>query len=84
MLFHKQPLRGNRKMSRDITLEQAAERASQAEVILMMLESYPHQLEDSELLAIVSLLKRLTGNVAAWLIEEQAEQQVNQEVKNND
>lgn len=71
-------------MSRDITLEQAAERASQAEVILMMLESYPHQLEDSELLAIVSLLKRLTGNVAAWLIEEQAEHQVNQEVKNND
>lgn len=50
----------------------------------MMLESYPHQLEDSELLAIVSLLKRLTGNVAAWLIEEQAEHQVNQEVKNND
>jgi len=84
MLFHKKPLRGKRKMSRDITLEQAAERASQAEVILMMLESYPHQLEDSELLAIVSLLKRLTGNVAAWLIEEQAEQQVNQEVKNND
>ncbi|KAB8310785.1 hypothetical protein EH227_02640 [Rouxiella chamberiensis] len=71
-------------MARDITLEQAAERASQAEVILMMLECYPHQLEDSELLAIVTLLKRLTGNVAAWLIEEQAEQQVNQEVKNND
>lgn len=63
-------------MSRDITLEQAAERASQAEVILMMLESYPHQLEDSELLAIVSLLKRLTGNVAAWLIEENAMQGV--------
>lgn len=62
-------------MARDITLEQAAERASQAEVILMMLECYPHQLEDSELSAIISLLKRLTGNVAAWLIEEQAEQQ---------
>ncbi|MFU2318006.1 hypothetical protein [Rahnella sp. PCH160] len=60
-------------MSRDITLEQAAERASQAEVILMILECYPHKLEDSELLAIVSLLKRLTGNVAAWLIEEQAD-----------
>lgn len=63
-------------MSRDITLEQAAERASQAGVILMMLESYPHQLEDSELLAIVSLLKRLTGNVAAWLIEENVMQGV--------
>lgn len=71
-------------MARDITLDQAAERASQAEVILMMLECYPHQLEGSELLAIVSLLKRITGNVAAWLIEEQAEQQLNQEVKNND
>ncbi|PBI78601.1 hypothetical protein A9993_02205 [Rahnella victoriana] len=71
-------------MARDITLDQAVERASQAEVILMILECYPHQLEDSELLAIVSLLKRLTGNVAAWLIEEQAEHQVNQEVKNND
>lgn len=63
-------------MSRDITLEQAAERATQAEVILMMLESYPHQLENSELLAIVSLLKRLTGNVASWLIEENAMQGV--------
>lgn len=42
----------------------------------MMLESYPHQLEDSELLAIVSLLKRLTGNVAAWLIEENVMQGV--------
>lgn len=63
-------------MARDITLDQAAERASQAEVILMMLECYPHQLEDSELLAIVSLLKRLTGNVAAWLIEENAMQGV--------
>ncbi|ERK08603.1 hypothetical protein L581_0709 [Serratia fonticola AU-AP2C] len=59
-------------MSHEITLEQAAERAHQAEIVSLMMESYPHRMADSEVTAIASLLARLTGDVAAWLIEEQA------------
>ena len=66
-------------MAHEITLEKAAESAHQAEIICAMLEVYPNKLVDSEIIAIASLLKRLTGNVAAWLIEEQAEQQSNVE-----
>ncbi len=60
-------------MSHEITLEQAAERAHQAEIVSLMMESYPHRMADSEVTAIASLLARLTGDVAAWLIEEQAQ-----------
>lgn len=59
-------------MSHEITISQAAENAQQAEIICLMLESYPDQMDYSELIAIASLLKRLTGNVSAWLIEELA------------
>lgn len=64
----------------DITLDQAAERAHQAEIICAMLEVYPNKLVDSEIIAIASLLKHLTGNVASWLIEEQTLR----EAKNNE
>lgn len=59
-------------MSREITLEQADERAHQAEIICRMVEDFPHQLADSEVLAIATLLKRLSGDVASWLVEELA------------
>lgn len=62
-------------MKREITLAQAAERAHQAETICRLIEHYPEQLVDSELSAMAILLRRLTGDVAAWLIEEQAEQE---------
>lgn len=62
-------------MSREITIAQAAERAHQAEVICLMLESHPDHMDDSDLIAIASLLRRLTGNVCAWLQEEQAERE---------
>lgn len=62
-------------MKREITLAQAAERAHQAETTCRLIEHYPEQLVDSEVSAMVTLLKRLTGDVAAWLIEEQAEQE---------
>lgn len=62
-------------MSRDITLEQAAERAHQAEIICRLVEDFPHRLVDSEVSAPATLLKRLTGDVAAWLIEELAERE---------
>ncbi|WP_148873152.1 hypothetical protein [Serratia marcescens] len=54
----------------DISLEQASERAHQAEIICRMLESYPDEMDATEIIAIATLLKKLTGDVAAWLIEE--------------
>lgn len=59
-------------MAQEISLEQATERAHQAEIICLMMESYPDRMADSEVIAIASLLRRLTGDVCAWLIEEQA------------
>ncbi|EHH8804816.1 hypothetical protein J3219_002177 [Escherichia coli] len=62
-------------MSREITLEQAAERARQTEIIARLVEDSPHRLADSEVSAIATLLKRLSGDVAAWLIEGLAERE---------
>lgn len=62
-------------MSREITLEQAAERDRQTEIIARLVEDFPHRLADSEVSAIATLLKRLSGDVAAWLIEELAERE---------
>ena len=62
-------------MSREITLEQAAERARQTEIIARLVEDFPHRLADSEVSAIATLLKRLSGDVTAWLIEELAERE---------
>lgn len=62
-------------MSHEITLSQAAERAHQAEIICRLLEDCPHHLADSEVSAIATLLKRLSGDVAAWLIEELAQRE---------
>lgn len=62
-------------MSHDITLEQAAEMAHQAAVVCAMLEDHPHHMDDCDVAMIAALLKKLTGNVAAWLIEEQAQRE---------
>lgn len=62
-------------MAHEISLEQAKEKACQAEMILMMLESYPHQMGDAELSSVITLTRRLSGEVHAWLIEEQANQE---------
>ncbi len=62
-------------MSREITLEQAAERAHQTEIICRLIEAHPHRLVDSEISAIATLLRRLSGDVTAWLIEELAERE---------
>ncbi|QBX68677.1 hypothetical protein [Serratia quinivorans] len=59
-------------MSDEITLEQAAEKAAQAETVLALIESYPHQLEDSEISALSTLLRSLIGSACIWLNEEQA------------
>ncbi|WP_407224053.1 hypothetical protein [Enterobacter hormaechei] len=62
-------------MSRELTLEQAAERARQTEIIARLVEDFPHRLADSEVSAIATLLKRLSCDVTAWLIEELAERE---------
>ncbi|EKZ6833431.1 TPA: hypothetical protein ACPY23_002432 [Klebsiella oxytoca] len=62
-------------MSHEITLEQAAERAHQTEIICRLVEDHPHRLVDSEISAIATLLRRLSGDVTAWLIEELAERE---------
>lgn len=59
-------------MAHEISLEQVTERAHQAEIICRLMESYPDRMAGSEVIAIASLLRRLTGDVCAWLIEEQA------------
>ncbi|WP_241596514.1 ProQ/FINO family protein [Rosenbergiella epipactidis] len=69
-------------MSRDHTLEQVAEMARQAEIICRLWEDHPHHLEDCEHSALATLVRRLSGNVAAWLIEEQAEKSKKKMKKN--
>ncbi|HBV9683085.1 TPA: hypothetical protein MEA26_004502 [Klebsiella aerogenes] len=57
-------------MSHEQSLESVMDKAHQAEIISKMLEVYPNKITDSEITAIASLLTNLTGDVAAWLIEE--------------
>ncbi|EOT8236013.1 hypothetical protein ACKXL9_005455, partial [Escherichia coli] len=62
---------GGRLMSQEITLQQAVERAHQIEVICALAEDYPGMMTDSESGAIIGLLKRLSGEVCVFLIDEQ-------------
>lgn len=56
----------------DITLQKAATKAYQAEVVARMLESYPHKLTDSDVETVASLLADLIGPVAAYFIEKES------------
>lgn len=58
-------------MSQEITLQQAAERAHQIEVICALAEDYHGMMTDSESGAIIGLLKRLSGEVCVFLSDEQ-------------
>ncbi|KGT88308.1 hypothetical protein NG99_21350 [Erwinia typographi] len=62
-------------MSHEITLEQAAEMAHQAEIVCAMLEDHPHHMTDGDVSAIAALVKKLAGHAAGWLIEEQAQRE---------
>lgn len=64
-------------MSHEITIAQAAERACQAETICRLIESYPQQLQESEIASLASLLQRLSGDAAAWMMEEMAQREGN-------
>ncbi|EAN0331021.1 hypothetical protein CBO02_16065 [Salmonella enterica] len=57
----------------DISLEQATEKACQVESLLRMLESYPDTLSETELSAVITLIRSLSGEVHAWLIGEKAD-----------
>ncbi|MDE9538917.1 hypothetical protein [Xenorhabdus bovienii] len=56
-------------MSKPITIHQAVEKAQQLEFINQLIESYPHQIEDSEISVISSLMAKLSGDIAVFLIE---------------
>ncbi|MEM8216371.1 hypothetical protein Q4R59_12020 [Morganella morganii] len=59
-------------MSANITLQQAAEQAHQLEIISLMIESYPHKFTDGDFAVLASLMAKLSGSVAAFLIEKSA------------
>lgn len=61
-------------MSADITIHQAAEKAHQVELINLLIELHPNQLQDSEISALSSLMAKLSGDVAAFLIEKAAQE----------
>lgn len=62
-------------MSADITINQAAEKAHQVELINLLIESHPHQLQDSEISVLSSLMAKLSGDVRVFLQEEIAAQE---------
>ncbi|HDL7461688.1 TPA: hypothetical protein PXN49_002287 [Yersinia enterocolitica] len=64
-------------MAHEITLEKAAEMAHQAEFICRLIEVYPDEYEDGDVIAIASLLAKLTGGVCGWLGEEIAQRVAN-------
>ncbi|WP_426099209.1 hypothetical protein [Providencia sp. PROV200] len=59
-------------MSADMNIHKAAVKAHQLEMITLMLPNYPRNLTQSDIVAISSLMAKLSGDVAAFLIEESA------------
>ncbi|HHL2713052.1 TPA: hypothetical protein ACQ39K_004696 [Yersinia enterocolitica] len=66
-------------MAHEITLEKAEVMAYQAELVCLLLESYPHELQSGDVSAIASLVAKLTGHVGGWLREELAQRMANNE-----
>lgn len=62
-------------MNHEITLEQAADSARQAEVIAILMKNTPVSLGDYEQQALAELLCSLIGRANTWLIEEQAQRE---------
>ncbi|MEX9874026.1 hypothetical protein AB7W40_22050 [Providencia rettgeri] len=57
-------------MSAEITIHQAAVKAQQVEMINLLIESYPHKMQDSEITALATLMASLAGDVSLFLINE--------------
>lgn len=62
-------------MSHEITIQQAAERAEQANVTLLMLCKAIDQMDIGDIETAVIMACSLVGSVSAWLIEEQSKQE---------
>ncbi|EIC82981.1 hypothetical protein [Serratia sp. M24T3] len=58
-------------MSHEITLQQAADKAVLAETIALLLEEYPGELPPTQAGMTINLIRRLCGEAACWLLEEQ-------------
>ncbi|MDD9340009.1 MAG: hypothetical protein PV362_10235 [Providencia heimbachae] len=54
----------------DINIHQASEKAQQVEMINLLIESYPHKMQDSEITALATLMASLAGDVSLFLINE--------------
>lgn len=60
-------------MSHEITIQQAAERADQANITLMMLCKAIDGMDVCDIKTAVLMVCRLVNSASAWLIEEQAQ-----------
>lgn len=63
-------------MLHEITIQQAAERANQASVTLLMLSKVIDDMEFCVIETAVVMANNLIASVSAWLIEEQAQREV--------
>ncbi|ECA2717293.1 hypothetical protein EJW09_11095 [Salmonella enterica subsp. enterica serovar Braenderup] len=61
----------------DITLDEAAESAFQAELICRLMLDSDSEMTSGELSAMLTLLKQLSASAATWLIGEQGERMNN-------
>lgn len=62
-------------MAHEITLQQAAESADQGGVVLLMLSKTIEDMDSGDIEAAVILASRLVARAAAWLLEEQYQQE---------
>lgn len=62
-------------MSHEITISQAADRADQANVTLLMLRRSIDDMDTSEIETAVNLAQGLIDYVSAWLIEERSQRE---------
>ncbi|HBW1577471.1 hypothetical protein [Klebsiella quasipneumoniae] len=61
----------------DLTVQQAADKAYQAEIILaLMQEKSAVHMEDSEIDALIVMVKELIGDVGSFLGEEASREEV--------
>ncbi|EGJ9167766.1 hypothetical protein IOC09_003347 [Escherichia coli] len=56
----------------EISLEEASLKAQQVEVIIRMIERYNEEMDNNDIFVIAGLLKKLSGDVAVWLITEES------------
>ncbi|PUF42697.1 hypothetical protein DAX92_00825 [Salmonella enterica subsp. enterica] len=61
----------------DITLDEAADSAFQAELICRLMLDCDCEMTSGELSAMLTLLKQLSASAAGWLIGEQGERMNN-------